>query len=213
MADIPWYKNQNLYSGLGDIGSAIFSGENYKNPSDASMDFLKNIPKEILPYLQPYIEGGKNAMGQAMGQYGKLINNPGQTVNEMGSSYHQSPGYNFAVDQATKAANNASAAGGMAGSPQEQQQLAGTVTGLANQDYYNYLSNVLGQYDLGLGGLGKTAELGSQAAENYGTDIGNADLSEAMMKYRGTQEQNQQNSGIGGMISSAIQMLGPLLLS
>ena len=69
-----------------------------------------------------------------------MVNDPNALYSKFGQGFQQSPGYKFQVDQATNAANSAASAGGMLGTPAEQQQLAGTVGGLANQDFYNYMN-------------------------------------------------------------------------
>lgn len=137
-----------------------------KDPSHEANKYYSQIPGATQGYFQPYAAAGQDALGTLQGQYGSLLgygnqvgnqygqlmNDPGQRMNQIGSSYQQSPGYQFALDQALQASGNAAAAGGMAGSPQHEYQNMQIATGLANQDYYNYLSNALGMYNTGLQG-------------------------------------------------------------
>jgi len=58
----------------------------------------------------------------------------------------------------------------MLGSPSEQQQLATTVGGLANQDFYNYLTRAMGLYQTGLGGMGQMGQMGQRAGSEMATD-------------------------------------------
>ena len=143
----------SLFSGGGaSIGAALaklFGGGNYKNPSDAAMGEMGNIPDILKQFLMSYINRGNQAGAGAQGEYDKLINDPGGRLNQIGASFHQSPGYQFALDQALRGANQSAASGGMAGSPQAMQQNMTVATGLADQGYNNYLRNAIGLYGTG----------------------------------------------------------------
>src|ERR1700761_7078652 len=108
---------------FGQIGSGIYSLTE-GNPANAAQPYFNQINSELPGYYQPYTQGGQWAGQKLQDQFGNLLKNPGQFVNSVGSNYQQSPGFQFQVGQATNAANNAAAAGGMAGSPAETQQLA-----------------------------------------------------------------------------------------
>lgn len=218
------------------------------NAADAGMPYLNQISGMANQAYSPYMQAGQQAMGQLQGQYGQLtgtlpglqgqlsslqgqlpglqtqygnlMNNPGGTVNQIGSSFHQSPGFNFQVNQAQNAANQAAAAGGMLGSPQHQQNIAGTVNNLANQDYYNYLNTAMGAYGQGLqgsqglynqglgGGMGMYSQglqgleglnrMGYGATNNYANMIANQLGSQASLGYAGQANQNQAQGGMMG---------------
>jgi hypothetical protein len=238
---------------LGGIFSSIFNQSNYKNPASAAQPYLNQIPGELQQYLNPYINSGQNAMGILQGQYGNLLQNPSQTynqlsnnsgqalntsnqiqgnwqqptnvMNQIGSTYQSSPGYQWNVQQATNAGNNAAAAGGMLGSPQQQQNMASTVSGLANQDYNNYVdtglnqynrsvSNNLGQYNnfmnqgmnmynTGLSGFGNINQMGYGASNNMSQDLASALMSQANLAYSGQQNQNENQGGsMGGLFGN-----------
>jgi hypothetical protein len=195
-------------SGIGDLLAALeLSKSNYTNPADAGMPYLNQIGSTVSPYYQPYINAGQGALNTLMGQYGSLIGGPGGFLNSIGKDFQQSPGYNFQVNQATNAANRAAAAGGMAGSPMEQQNLASTVNGLANQDYYNWLNNATGLYKTGLTGMSGINQMGFNASGDLATDLANMLMSQANMAYAGQANQNQaqqgQQGGIWGLLGSA----------
>jgi|HubBroStandDraft_1064217.scaffolds.fasta_scaffold00305_38 hypothetical protein len=183
-------------------GLAQLLGFGNENPAEAAQPYLEKIPGTIKPYYQPYINAGSSSIPTLQSQFKQLINNPQQLLSNFGQGYEKSPGYQFSVDQATKAANQAAAAGGMVGSPAEQQALAGQITGLANQDYYNYLNKVLGLYGQGLqgyeglyqGGLTSSNALANLLAENLQNQAG--------LAYAGQANQNQANgSGWGNLFS------------
>ena len=99
------------------IGQLLYS-LNYKDPFDAANKYLGQIQGTISPYYNPYIKTGKYALGKTTGAYNKYMTNPADVINQLGQGYTASPGYQYNVDQATNAANQAGAAGGMVGTPQ-----------------------------------------------------------------------------------------------
>lgn len=203
------------FSGLGQAGAGLaqlFGGSD--NPADAGMDYLNQIPKTLKPYYQPYINAGQGAMGQLQGQYGNLVNDPTAMMNQIGSHYQQSPGYQFQVGQAQGAANNAAAAGGMLGSPEHQYNSANMVNQLANQDYYNYLNHGLGLYGQGLQGLGGLNTMGYGASSELGNNLASTLGAKAQLGYEGAAGQNKQEAsalgGVFGGLSSLLPFLGML---
>lgn len=210
--------NAMLMGGLGGIGAGIGSFFT-QNPADSAMPYLNQIPGLFNPYIQngqaaygnlsQYMNNGVQAGQMLMPQYNSLVNNPALMMNKIGSTFQQSPGYNWQVNQALGAANRAAAAGGMAGSPAEQQQIAGVTNQLANQDYYNYLNHALNLFGTGLSGLSNMYGQGMGVGENiYNTGYGAAGdeasalMSQANLAYAGQQNQNQSMmGGMGSLLS------------
>jgi len=147
--------------------------------------YLSEIPGIISPHYKPFEEAGFRSIPTLEQQYGALINNPEMLLNQIGGGHRASPGYKFKTEEAIKAANQAAAAGGMLGSPSHQQSLAKTVTGLADQDYYNYLQNALGLFGAGLGGFGNLNQIGYNAASSLGEDLGNVQMNKANLAHAG----------------------------
>lgn len=210
---------------LGQIAGGLF-GMNQANPADAAMPYLNQaqsylgaIPGQAAGYMQPYMQAGQNAIGQLQPQYGQLVNDPASKMNQFGSSFQQSPGYEWMRDQALGGASNAAAAGGMAGSPQHQQFASQIANQYANQDYYNYLQHVMGLYGTGLSGFGNFANMGQQSAgqlSNLMAQIAQAqaqnEQSKAELAYGGQGAQNQQQGfGFGDILGGALS-LGSLFL-
>lgn len=179
--------------------SNLFGGKG-SNPANAAMPYLNQIPGQTLPYMQPYFNAGTNALNPLQEQYSKLLGDPGALMNKMGESYHQSPGFKSAMEQALMAGNHAAAAGGMAGTPQSQYQQMQMATGLANQDYNNWMANALGLYGSGLSGEQGLAGMGQQAGQSMADMIAQTLAQQGNMAFRGKQEQNaQRNSMLGGL--------------
>jgi hypothetical protein len=191
----PWGQYAGAFgAGLGDY----FAGG--KNPADAANPYFNKIPGVLQGAYNPYMQAGQGALGALGQQYGQLLNNPGGFINSVGKNFQQSPGYQFQVDQSTRAAQNAANAGGMAGSVQNQQQVGGIANQLANQDYYNYLGNALGQYDQGLQGEQGIAGMGFNAANEYANSMGANLMNQGNLAYAGQINQNQQRQGTLGSI-------------
>jgi hypothetical protein len=147
-------------------------------------------------------------MGTLQGQYGNLINDPTALMSQIGGKFQASPGYQYQVDQATRAANQAAAAGGMLGSPAEQAGLQKNVMGLANQDYYNFMDRGMKDYSMGLSGLGDINQLGYNASSGLANNLAQALMSQANLAYAGQQNKNQNRagmwSGLGGLFGGML---------
>jgi hypothetical protein len=176
----------------------LFTGG--KNPADAAMPYLNQIPGKTIPYMQPYFEAGKGAINPLQDQYSQLLNDPGGHMNKIGESYQQSPGFKFALEQALAASKNASAAGGMSGTPQDQFQQMQTATGLANQDYNNWMTNALGQYNQGLSGEQGLAQMGQTSGQSIADMISQTLAQQGNLSFQGLRQQNQNKSDLWGNI-------------
>lgn len=190
-------------AGLGDL----FGG--YQNPANAAMPYLNNIQQQLPGYFQPYMQAGQNALGPLQQQYSSLMSNPAGMMNQIGAGYHQSPGYQFQLQQGENASNQAAAAGGMGGTPMAQYNSGQFASGLANQDYYNYMKQALGQYGMGLQGEQGLAGLGYQASSGLGEDMATLAGAQAQLAYSGQQNQNeQQGGGWGSLLGGLGSLIG-----
>lgn len=218
-----------LESGIGSIGSGLFNLYGENDPYSAAEGYYNKIPgmlnqqyspwinagQSVLPGMEQYMNRGNQAGSQLMGDYNQMTNDPSGLLNKLGSGFHQSPGYGFQTSQALNAANRASAAGGMAGSPEEQQQIAGITNQLANQDYYNYLNHSQQMYGMGIEGLQGTERLGGMAgsdiynqgagaANSLAQNLGEAYMNQGNLKMAQTQYNNQRKGQAYGQIWGGI---------
>lgn len=175
-----------------------------KNPANAAMPYLDKIPGQTQQYMQPYFDAGKGALPGLQDQYKQLLGDPGAFMNKIGGSYQQSPGFKFAMQQALQGAGNAAAAGGMAGSPQHQQQNMEVATGLANQDYGNWMQNALGLYGQGLSGQQGMAGMGQQAGQSMADMIAQTLAQQGNLAFQGQAQKNQNQSDLFGNIFKGI---------
>ncbi len=211
----------------GEMMSGIWNLFGADDPQDGAEPWLNKIPGMLNGIYNPYMQAGMgalngmtqyqnrgNAAGNTLqGQYGQMINDPSGMINKLGAGFQQSPGYAFQTSQALGAANRAAAAGGMAGSPMEQQQIAGVTNQLANQDYYNYLNHSENMYGQGINGLQRTEGLGlsagqdiyntgAQAASNLAQGLNSNYNSQANLAYNGAINRNQRIGGAIGAIGN-----------
>jgi len=223
--------------GASGIAGGLFGlfGGGSKDPSKAASPYFQQIPNAISPYYSPFINAGIGIQphlqdqyadllnqygGQLSSNYSTLVNNPSDVYNKIAGQYQQSPGYKFQYDQAMNAANNAAASGGMAGSPQHQQQAATLAQNLASQDFNNYLSKALGLYGTGLEGEHQLFGTGLQGYQNiYNQGIGAANsmaeqiaqalAAQGSLAYAGQANKNQaQGSALGTLLGGIGSLFG-----
>jgi hypothetical protein len=180
--------------------------------------YLEQIPGAITPYLQPYMDAGSGAMTNLQGQYSQLINDPGAKFNQMGQSFQQSPGFAWQMQQALQGANHAAAAGGMAGSPEHEQQNESVANNLANQDYYNYMDHVMPMYTEGLHGEQGLMHQGYEATTNLTDQIAQELSQSARLQYGEDASKAGAESSIFGGIAqgasmAAMMKMMPLLMA
>jgi len=145
--------------------------------------YLSQIQSMLPKYFEPYQE----------------MLDPSKLMGKIGGGFQESPGYQFSLGQALKGVGQASAAGGMAGSPMQQQQAAQTAQGLASQDYGNYMQRALGLYGQG-----------AQGYRGLGEDLSSALMSQAQLAQMQQEEAAKQRRGMWGDIGSGLGSLASL---
>lgn len=190
----------------GGIGAGIL-GATQGNPAKEAGKYIDQIPGAVKPYYDPYINAGRRGLGVTEGEYGSLVNDPGGKLNTIGQSYHQSPGFQFALQQALQGGANAARAGGMVGSPQHERQNMETATGLANQDYNTWLSHALGLYGEGLHGESDISHMGFEGSKDYADTVANVLGTKGTLGFQG---QAQQNKNWGDTLSSIAGVVSAL---
>lgn len=176
------------------VSGAMSLFGHHKNPAKNANKTLGQIPGQTAPHTQTWEESGKRINPQLEEQYGQSINDPGKKYNDIGASYKESPGYQFALKQALQAGNNAAAAGGMAGSPEHEQQAQETATQLANQDYYNYMNGATDIYKTGLSGGQNMSNQGQQAGKTQADYIADTINQQAHNTYEGDAAENRRKN-------------------
>jgi hypothetical protein len=188
----------DFMSGISSALGSLFS----KNPYSEAMPYIEQIPSTMKPYYDPYIQAGTRALGSAENQYNRLTTDPTQLMSQFGSQYTSSPGYQWQVGEATKAANQAAAARGMAGRPAEQAELAQYISGIAGRDYQDFLGQALGLYGRGLSGYENLYGTGARMGDSLATSLANVLASQADLAQKQAEAENENNSGLFGGLAS-----------
>lgn len=181
-----------LLSAAGGLFSLFGNKKKSEAPMKAANPYLNQIPGQMLPFYQPYMNAGTGALNKLQGEYGGLIDNPNAKYDTLASGYKESPGYKARLEEAMRAITNAQAAGGMAGSGQHQQLSAEKALDLHGEDFENYLNHVLGLYGTGLGGEQGIENQGFGATTDFANMLANIMGQKANMAYEGA---NAKNTG------------------
>ncbi len=172
---------------------ALFGPSPYK----AEEDELSHIPDVNQQYLAPYANTGLRLNPALQGGYAGLALNPGAEQSRLGSGYQQSPGYQWDLNQQLGAANSAQAAGGMVGSPQNQQFDEKTAHGFADQDYDQYYKHNQSLFNTGVSGLQGLETQGYNASNQLTHNLD--DYYNNLANVMGAQAANRHNIGYGGI--------------
>lgn len=181
----------------------------FPNAAKGAEGPLNQIPGQIKPYYEPYINAGKSTLPGYQDIMQKLLSNPQDFINELGKGYQKSPGYDFRLNQGENAINNAQAAGGMLGSPQHQQEAGELAGNLANKDFGEYMDRILKGLGIGAAGTSDIVGKGAGASSDLAQALAQVLMSKSNLKYAGQANQNQQTGGlIGNVIGGIGSMFG-----
>lgn len=165
---------QSIQGGLNNSLSAL--GQGYDAAGNALSGAYNTARGDISggsAYFDPYYNTGtaaNMAYANAMGLNGAAGNAAAQQAFQAG------PGYQWMVDQATNNAMRKAGAAGMLGSGNTYDSLARLASGLAGQEWNNYLSNLSGLNAQGMQAAGAkyqgAADM-ANLANNYGQNTAN----------------------------------------
>ena len=197
-----------LAPGVGGLFQNLFGGATPQADYSQAQGYLSQIPDILKQYMSPYTGAGAGALSYLTPQYAQLLKDPGAVMSRIGAGYTESPGYQFQKSEAERAIGQASAAGGMAGSPMQQQQAGTMASQLASQDYGDYMKRAMGLYGHGISGFEGLERGGQQAATGMGEDLSSVLMSQAGLSKAQAdeiaQQAQQKQSGFWGDIGSVI---------
>lgn len=158
-----------------------------------SNDFLTAQNKVDQAYLAPYAQTG----AAANNQLALMMSNPSQFQ----AGFTASPGYQYNLNQQQGAIQNSAAAkGGLVGG-NTLQALQTNASGLASQDYQQYITNLMSEQSVGQNASSSQAALGA----NYGNSFAGNITGQGVAQSAGTI--GASNNTIAG-INSAGTALG-----
>lgn len=186
--------------------SDLFGGG--KNPADAAMPYLNQIPGMAKQYYEPYINHGNEAYNTLGPQLNKMGSDPVSFLESIMKGYQPSRAYQLINDEALRAAGNTAAAGGMRGSMGDIKNESRLTDALLGQDMQQWLQNVMGIQTEGMTGLSHLFDTGFKATTGLEGDLSNVLGTQAQLAFQGGREQNQRQSdllssllGLGGAIA------------
>lgn len=178
-----------------------FRNQLFPDPSRGAMNYLDQIPGQMKPYYNPYINAGRGAMGRLQGAYGEMMDDPSAIISRLGAGYKQSPGFQRRMDQSMGAITNANASGGMTGTPQHEQQAAQMAGDLTSEDYNRYLDRAMGLYGGGVQGFGDMNKMGYGASTDLAQNLAQILMSKSNLNYAGQASQNKNTSDLLGALA------------
>lgn len=176
-----------------------------KNPADAAMPFLNQIPGMEKSYLEPYINRGNEAANRLTPQFNQMTQNPADFLEGILKNYEPSRAYQLSRDEALKAAGNTAAAGGMRGSLNDITNESRIADSLLGEDMQRWLQNVLGIQTRGEQGLGHQFDTGFSASTGLSGDLANVLGTQAGLAFQGQANQNQSRNDL---LSGLVKALG-----
>lgn len=166
--------------------------------------YLNQIPGLAHQGYDPYVNAGLDASGKTKSAYENMMNDPTGFINKLMENYKTSEGYGFAKDALTKEMGNTAAAGGIAGTPQDQMNQATGVQGLLSKDMQQFLENALGVYGGGLSGEEGVATRGYDATGRLTDTLGNALNQQGGLAFQNAQQQNKNRNDRWNMFGKAL---------
>ena len=176
-----------------------------KNPADAAMQYLNQVPGVEKQYYDPFINYGKQAAATLTPQYNQMTTNPSDFLEGLLRHYEPSRAYQLRNEEALRSAANTAAAGGMRGSLNDIKNESRISDALLGEDMQTWLKNVLGIQGMGEQGLGHQFDTGFNASHTLASDLSNILGTQASLAFQGQANQNKNRSDT---LSGILQAIG-----
>lgn len=175
-----------------------------KNPANAAMPYLNQIPGVGHEYYDPYIQKGQEAGGMLSEQFQKLMKDPSAFISALQEGYEPSKGYQFKKEQLSRELGNTAAAGGIAGTPYHQEQQGELVSGLLSEDMQQFLQNVLGAYGMGVQGEEDIYNKGFESSGSMADLLGGTLNTQAGLAFQGQSQKNKNQQSLVNMLAKLL---------
>ena len=148
------------------------------NPANAAMPWQQ----KALDTQNYYVHQGQGAGNQLNQQYSGMAQDPNAHYNDIMKNYTQSDSYKQKLQEGLGAAGNSAAAGGMRGSPMDQDYSGRLAAHLQGEDMQSWYNNLMGIETRGQAGQQHIADQGFNAAGNQANQYNNMGNTAAMGK-------------------------------
>ena len=172
------------------------------NPADKGMDYLNKISPMLHDINDPYIKRGNDQYAGLNDVYGRMGQNPTDFLEQMMKGYAPSRGFQLKRDEASRAAGNSAAAGGMRGTQMDQEGQQRLADSLMGEDMQQWLGNVMGIQGKGLAGQQHFYDQGFDASQGMAGNLANVLGSQAQL---GMQGQSYKNQSLSDLLSGLAQ--------
>ena len=149
--------------------SKLLFGSRRDNPANAARPYLD----QAMNTQTQYVNRGQGASDQLYDQQSRMAADPNAYYNEIAKNYQQSDNFKQQLAEGLGAAGNSAAAGGMRGSPMDQDYSAKLAAHLQGEDFQKWYQNVMGIHSQGQAGQQHTADTGFMASGNQADIYGN----------------------------------------
>jgi hypothetical protein len=183
----------SIIGGLFGSNAADKASKAQSDAANKAIDLQKATIAQARLDAAPWLNAGKQALGQYMGELG--MGGAG-----FQSQFEATPGYQYQVDEAEKGAVNHLGALGMKNSGAALKALTKLRSGLANQEYSNYLGRISGLAGVGQNQVNQNNTLATNSALNQGQLMQDAGAARAS-GYVG--QANSWMNALSGMGSAA----------
>jgi hypothetical protein len=174
-------------------GSSIISGNKaakaQKQAADASIAESRRQYDQDRADYAPWRATGESALGRL----NTAMTDPSK------SAFMASPGYQYRIDEATKAVQNSAAARGQLASGATMKALNRVIQGEASSEYNNWWNQNAGLAGVGQAAVNATSQAGQQSSQNIINATNNAGNARAS-SYANTG--SSINSGINNVLSA-----------
>lgn len=126
----------DFLKGLGSKKKAKFEAKGIESATDTARPFYEKAAAQFDPFIQPGVNAN-NATADLLGVGGDPT-----AANGAFQNYLNSTGYNFRLDQGSKAITGNAAAGGLLNSGSTAKALTGYGQNLGSQEFGNYLGQL-----------------------------------------------------------------------
>jgi len=180
----------------------------YQDPGKAASQYTNQVPGETQKFNQPYIDRGQSYMDAMDPSVRQGISDPGQFQNDINQNYTQSKGYQFSLDEQLGAAENAAAAGGMAGSPMHQQQNMQLANNIAQQDFNTWADRNANLYGMNMNSANQGIDRGYNAGGRQSDAVSTSLNQNAGYSSDNAQRHNMMVNSFAKNIASLLGITG-----
>lgn len=173
----------NIIGGVLGVGSALIgasgarsAGKAQASAADAAAQVQRDMFEQTREDLTPFRKTGENALAALAFELGlgvrpKFTKPFGASKDVAYRGFEATPGYAFQRAEGTRAIENSAASRGALGSGATLKDLTRFGTGIAAQEYNNFLDRITGVAGGGQNAATQTGVAGSSAAGNIGNAL------------------------------------------